>query len=63
MRYHWTKNYTRVSPNEVVFGSEKMSPGPVVYQPRQCCDASQSFERIKELHSEGMKAKIDSQAD
>ena len=40
-RYHRTKNYTGLSPNELVFGREKMGPGPVMYHPRRCYDASQ----------------------
>ena len=31
--YHRTKNYTGLSPNELVFGWEKMGPGPVMYHP------------------------------
>ena len=62
-RYHRTKNYTGVSPNELVFGREKMGPGPVMYHPRQCYDASQWFESIKELDSKGILAKVESQAD
>ena len=48
-RYHRTMNYAGSSPNELVFGREKMGPGPVMYHPRQCYDASQWFEKIKEL--------------
>ena len=48
-RYHRTKNYTGLSPNELVFGREKMGPGPVMYHPRQCYDASQWFEKIKDF--------------
>ena len=44
--YHWTKNYTGLSPNELVFGREKMGPGLVMYHPRQCYDASQCFQKI-----------------
>ena len=62
-RYHRTKNYTGLSPNELVFGREKMGPGPVMYHPRQCYDASQWFERIKDLESKWVRAKVESQAD
>ena len=62
-RYHRTKNYTGLSPNELVFGREKMGPGPVMYHPRQCYDASQWFEKIKDLGSKWIKAKVESQAD
>ena len=62
-RYHRTKNYTGVSPHELVFGREKMGPGPVMYHPRQCYDASQWFERIKDLESKRIQAKVKSQAD
>ena len=62
-RYHRTKNYTGLSPNEFVFGREKMDPGPVMYHRRQCYDASQWFEKIKELDSKRIEAKVESQAD
>ena len=62
-RYHRTKSYTGSSPNEPVFGREKMGPGQVMYHPRQCYDASQWFERIKELDSKWILAKVESQAD
>ena len=62
-RYHRTKNYTRLSPNELVFGREKMGAGPVMYHPRQCYNASQWFERIKELDSKFIQAEVKSQAD
>ena len=62
-RYHRTKNYTGLSPNELVFGREKMGPGPVMYHPRQCYDASQWFERIKDLESKWIQAKVENQAD
>ena len=61
-RYHRTKNYTGLSPNEL-FGREKMGPGPVMYHPRQCYDASQWLEKIKDLESKWIKAKVESQAD
>ena len=62
-RYHRTKNYTGLSPNELVFGREKMGPGPVMYHQRQCYDASQWFERIKDLEFKWIQAKVESQAD
>ena len=62
-RYHRTKNYTGLSPNELVFGREKMGPGPVMYHPRQCYDTSQWFERINDLESKWIEAKVESQAD
>ena len=62
-RYHQTKNYTELSLIELVFGREKMGPGPVMYDPRQCYDPSQWFERIKELDSKWIQAKVESQAD
>ena len=62
-RYHGTKKYTGLSPNELVFGRERMGPGPVMYHPRQCYDASQWFEKIKELDSKWIRAKVESQAD
>ena len=34
-----------------------------MYHPRQCYDASQWFERIKELDSKWIQAKVESQAD
>ena len=45
------------------FGREKMGPGPVMYHPRQCYDTSQLFERIKDLESKWIQAKVESQAD
>ena len=62
-RYHRTNNYTGLSPNELVFGREKMGPGPVMYHRRQCYDASQWFDKIKELDSKWIQAKVESQAD
>ena len=62
-RYHWAKKYTGLSPNELVFSREKMGPGPVMYHPRQCYDASQWFERIKELDSKWIQATVESQTD
>ena len=62
-RYHRTKNYTGLSPNELVFGREKMVPEPVMYHPRQCYDASKWFERIKDLESKWIQAKVKTQAD
>ena len=62
-RYHRTKKYTVLSQNELVFGRAKIGPGPVVYRPRQCYDASQCFDQIKELDSKWIKAKPESQAD
>ena len=62
-RYHRTKNYTGLSPNELVFGRVKMGPGLVMYLPRQCYDASQWFVKIKELDSRWIEAKVDSRAD
>ena len=50
-RYHRTKNYTGLSPNELVFGHEKMGSGLVMYHPMQCYDASQWVGKIKELDS------------
>ena len=34
-----------------------------MYHPRQCYDASQWFERIKDLESKWIEAKVESQAD
>ena len=62
-RYHLTKNYTGITPNELDFGRGKMGPGRVMYHPRQCYDASQWFERIKGLDSKWIQAKAESQAD
>ena len=60
-RYHRTKNYTGLSPNELVFDREKMGTGPVMYHPRQLYDASRWFEKIKELDSKCIPAKVESQ--
>ena len=62
-RYNQTNNYTGLSANELVFGREKMGPGPVMYHPRQCYDTSQWFEKILELDSKWIQAKVESQAD
>ena len=43
-RYHQTNNYTGVSPNELLFGRQKMGPGSVIYHPRQCYDASKKHQ-------------------
>ena len=61
--YHQTRNYTGVSPNDLVFGREKMGPGPVGYDQRQCYNAPQRFETIKELDYKLIQAKVESQAD
>ena len=62
-RYHRTTNYTGLSLNELVFGREKMGPEPVMYHPKKCYDASQWFEKIKELDSKWIQAKVESHAD
>ena len=62
-RYHQTRNYTGLSSNDLVFGHEKMAPRPLMYHPRQCYDASQWFEKIKEVDSKWIRAKVESQAD
>ena len=61
-RYHQTKNYTGLSPNELVFGREKTGSAPVMHHPRRCHHASGWFEKIKGLDFRWIQAKVESQA-